>query len=83
MSSNAELCRESAVHDTTKPKTRVGQDLLAHTLTDKTYKVASLKVLPVGQYYWQVDLVLEMVAYPGILCKEIASKAEIQATHEF
>ena len=30
---NAELCREGAAHNTTKPKTRVGQDLLARPLT--------------------------------------------------
>ena len=31
---NAELCREGAAHNTTKSKTRVGQDLLACPLTD-------------------------------------------------
>ena len=30
---NAELHRESAAHNTTKPKTTVGRDLLAHPLT--------------------------------------------------
>ena len=30
---NAELRREGAAYNTTKPKTRVGQDLLAHPLT--------------------------------------------------
>ena len=30
---NAELCREGAAHNTTKPKTRVGRDLLARPLT--------------------------------------------------
>ena len=30
---NAELRREGAAHNTTKPKTRVGQDLLACPLT--------------------------------------------------
>ena len=29
---NAELRREGAAHNTTKPKTRVGRDLLAHPL---------------------------------------------------
>ena len=31
--SNAELHREGATHNTTKPKTRVGRDLLARPLT--------------------------------------------------
>ena len=30
---NAELRREGAAHNTTKPKTRVGRDLLARPLT--------------------------------------------------
>ena len=34
ISGNAELRREGAAHNTTKPKTRVGQDLLARPLTD-------------------------------------------------
>ena len=32
--SNAELCREGAAYNTTKPKTRVGRDLLACPLTN-------------------------------------------------
>src|ERR1700684_3605380 len=49
---------------------------------DQTFEVASLRVLPVGRYYWQVDSVQEMEVNPGNLCKEIALMVEIQATHE-